>query len=189
MDEAEMLSRELVKADESPRDRALRRGMRLFALLDEALDGTAISTPDTAWLSNPRIAGLVRDAILFWDGDRYHLHRYVVMPNHVHLLFEPLPFRQPSRSREVDEARPWPLGKIMQGLKGYTAREANRIRGRGGTFWQDESYDHWIRDNASYDAVTAYIDLNPVAAGLCQCPEEWPWSSAAGLRTSVEIAE
>jgi putative DNA methylase len=70
----------------------------------------------------------------------------------------------------------------MQGFKGFTAREANRMLGRAGTFWQDESFDHWIREEADYARTVAYIDMNPVVAGLCATPAEWPWSSAADER-------
>jgi hypothetical protein len=65
-------------------------------------------------------------------------------------------------------------------IKGSTAREANRILGRTGMrFWQEESFDHWIRNAEETRRVRTYIEGNPVAAGLVQKPEEWTWSSAA----------
>jgi hypothetical protein len=73
------------------------------------------------------VASLHRGALL----GHYELGAYVVMSNHVHVLL--LPKISPSR--------------VMQSLKGATAREANRVLGRAGeTFWQAESYDHWVRD-------------------------------------------
>ena len=85
------------------------------------------------------------------------------MPNHVHMLILP--------------AVPIPV--LMRWLKGSTARSANRILGRTGQqFWQDESYDHYLRRSSQVDRTIAYIEGNPVAAGLVCSAERWPWSSA-----------
>jgi REP element-mobilizing transposase RayT len=105
------------------------------------------------------------------DGEesmrRYHLHAFVVMPNHVHLLVTP----------HVPAAR-W-LGP----LKGFTAHEANRLLGRDGPFWQGESYDHLVRDEEEFRRIQRYIEWNPVKACLAARPEEFPWSSAAPGRS------
>jgi len=94
----------------------------------------------------------------------YALHAFVVMPNHVHLLITPMVS----------------LSRITNGLKGVTAREANAILHRTGQhFWQGESIDHWVRNPAQFDRIHAYIESNPVSAGLATKPEAWPWSSAA----------
>jgi putative transposase len=70
------------------------------------------------------------------------------------------------------------LARITQSLKGYTAREANRRLGRTGQpFWQDESYDHWVRSEAELVRVVEYIESDPVRSGLTTWPEEWRWSS------------
>jgi REP element-mobilizing transposase RayT len=70
--------------------------------------------------------------------------------------------------------------KITKSIKGFTAREANRIlRRTGERFWQDESYDHWIRNENEWNRIVRYTELNPVAAGLVETPEQWPWSSAS----------
>jgi len=94
----------------------------------------------------------------------YVLESYVVMPNHVHLLLNP----------KV------PVAEITRRLKGPTARDANRVLNRSGKrFWQDESFDHWVRDDAERLRLRSYIESNPVVAGLAKRPEDWPWSSAA----------
>lgn len=81
------------------------------------------------------------------------------MPNHVHLLILP------------KIAAP----KIMRWLKGSTARTANQLLGRTGLpFWQDESYDHWVRGPKEFGGIIGYIEENPVSAGLV----DWRWSSA-----------
>jgi putative transposase len=85
------------------------------------------------------------------------------MPNHVHLLILP---------RVA-------TSKITRWLKGSTARAANRHLGRTGSpFWQDESYDHYLRSPEQMNRTIAYIEHNPVAAGLVDSIERWPWSSA-----------
>ena len=88
------------------------------------------------------------------------------MPNRVHLLVTP----------QVT-ARQW-LGP----LKGFTGHVANRLVGRSGAFWQDESYDHLVRDSQSFERIRHYIEGNPVKAGLAGTPEEfvWPPGRAAG---------
>jgi putative transposase len=64
-------------------------------------------------------------------------------------------------------------------LKGFTAHEANRILGLSGQpFWQDESYDHLVRSDAEFERIRAYIENNPVKAGLVAAAESWQWSSA-----------
>ena len=117
------------------------------------------------WLKQPRIAALVAEAIQIGEGERhfYELDAWVVMPNHVHLLILP----------KV------PVAVLMRWLKGSTARSANLLLGRTGQpFWQDESYDHYARHSIQRDRIIAYIEENPVSAGLVSSAELWPWSSA-----------
>src|ERR1700722_13548321 len=100
-----------------------------FVAHDRILD-RQVSGP--RWLKDSRIADLVASAILIGDLERnfYRLCAWVVMPNHVHLLILPLV----------------PIPVLMRWLKGSTARGANLILGRTGKpFWQDESYDHYLR--------------------------------------------
>jgi REP element-mobilizing transposase RayT len=119
-------------------------------------------------LRRPEIADLVVGALMFFHQQRYLLHEWVVMPNHVHAMF-------------------WPIlnhlvGDIVKSWKQFTSLRANRILGLPGQrFWQPESYDHWIRNDDERARVARYIRNNPVAAGLCVRPEDWPWSSASWL--------
>ena len=84
------------------------------------------------------------------------------MPNHVHLLILPLV----------------PVPVLMRWWKGSTARSANLILGRTGLpFWQDESYDHYLR-SSQLERTARYIEENPVSASLADTAERWPWSSA-----------
>jgi hypothetical protein len=64
-------------------------------------------------------------------------------------------------------------------LKGSTARQANLMLGRTGeAFWQDESFDHRVRDDVALERIVRYVEYNPVGAGLAADPRDWPWSSA-----------
>ena len=132
-----------------------------FLEADQRLDA-AVTGP--RWLGDPEIAGYVEEAIRRGaELGHYALHAYVVMPNHVHILLEP---RVPMR-------------RITGGIKGVSARDANATLARTGKpFWQDESFDHWIRDAAQLERTRRYIERNPVKAGLAKHPEEWLWSSA-----------
>jgi REP element-mobilizing transposase RayT len=95
---------------------------------------------------------------------RYELYAFVIMPNHVHILLEPRA----------------PLAKITNVLKGVAARDANATLGRKGKpFWQDESFDHWVRNSAEFERIRHYIEWNPVNAKLASKPEDWKWSSAS----------
>jgi len=116
------------------------------------------------WLRRPEIAQFVVKQLRQESGRCYELHAFVVMPNHVHLLLTP-----------------WTeLADITRTIKGRSARQANAALGRTGVpFWQDESFDHWIRHPAQFEKVRIYIENNPVRAGLAQRPEQWPFSSAA----------
>jgi REP element-mobilizing transposase RayT len=116
------------------------------------------------WLADPEAAFEVVKSFFWGVGVRYRLWSFVVMGNHVHCLLTP----------NVD------LEKITQGIKGFTAFQINKLqRATGRTFWQDESFDHYARDDDEFHRIIEYIEQNPVVAGLCQTPEQWKWSSAA----------
>ena len=137
---------------------------QLFGKWDTALD-TCATGP--RWLSDAAVAALVADSIRYRDGSVYDLLAFCIMPNHMHLVFTPL---------SDEDGHPYALSKIMQSLKGYTARACNRILGRQGGFWQHESYDHWVRDEAEYQRIVRYVTANPVRAGLADHWEDWPWT-------------
>jgi putative DNA methylase len=131
-------------------------------MMDTVLDK---SSTGPLWLKQSRVARSVVDAIRNGDSvlGYFGLHAFVVMPNHVHLLITPR----------------LPLPRIMNGIKGATARKANCILDRTGKhFWQDESFDHWVRTPIEFERILTYIEWNPVSAGMAAKPEEWPWSSA-----------
>ena len=102
----------------------------------------------------------------------FHLHSYVVMHNHVHVLITPQA----------------PVSKLMQSLKRFTGLEGNRILGvTGQPFWQDESYDRLVRDEREFERIVRYIESNPVNAGLATSAEEFPWSSAGPIDNRPQV--
>ncbi|HOC42246.1 MAG TPA: transposase [Thermoanaerobaculales bacterium] len=115
-------------------------------------------------LGLPRIARVVEFALLHFQGRRYGLHAWCVMPDHVHVLLTPFEDR--------------PLETILHSWKSFTASEANKMLHRVGVFWQRESFDHLVRSPEAFQRFLDYIEANPVAAGLCSVASEWPFSSA-----------
>ncbi|MBI1901810.1 MAG: hypothetical protein HYS13_11955 [Planctomycetia bacterium] len=147
----------------------------VFAEYDDYLD----SNRKIRWLADARVAATIRSNLYHHHGAKYYLLAYCVMPNHVHVLLQPIV----AGARSVADAATQPVGesddghsrlaKIMHSLKSYTAHEANRILKRSGTFWQQESYDHWVRDDGELERIVNYIRANPGRAGLAKQPHEW----------------
>jgi len=115
------------------------------------------------WLRGRDVAELVEKVLLEADGREYRMQAWVVMPNHVHLV-----------------VGVWnmPLAKLVGGWKGKSARLANELLRRSGSFWQVDYFDTLIRDEAHLKRVIRYAEQNPVKAHLVKEAREWPWSSA-----------
>ena len=161
-------------SDDEIAELRLQQHKKLFAKLDSILD-RAETGP--RWLGQTEVAALVEDAILRRFAELYGLWAYVVMVDHLHLLLRPRPIIPPQKGALNAFV---PLKVIAKSIKGYTARDANRILKRTGQhFWQQESFDHWPRDEDEFFRIISYIENNPVKAGLVHRPEEWRWSSAA----------
>src|ERR1700727_2707250 len=98
-----------------------------------------------------------RDAILkhclYDHGKRYNLHAAVIMPDHVHLLLTPL---------RDEQGWPYALPLILKQLKGTSARSINKLSGSGGPIWQEESFDHVLRSQESFEEKLEYLLQNPV---------------------------
>jgi REP element-mobilizing transposase RayT len=142
--------------------RKVARRARLDAWLDAGMGCCALRHPD--------VARYVQDSFLHFHGDRYHLHAWCVMPNHVHVLIQLLS----------------DLASIVQGWKSFTARWILRNGAKlgvevpdGRTLWMREYWDRYVRDENHYRTVVDYIHQNPVKAGLCASAELWRWTSAS----------
>ncbi|NQU11803.1 transposase, partial [bacterium] len=115
-------------------------------------------------LREPAVAQVVMDGFAWLEEQKgWELMAAVVMPNHCHLLLG------------HPQAAPPLLDRDLGVLKGYTARQANRILGRRGHFWMDENFDHWCRSIDKVEATIQYIRENPVKAGLARHAEDWRW--------------
>ena len=124
-------------------------------------------------LREPAIASMVQDTLRFFDGQRYHLRAWVIMPNHVHALFQP-----------IDG---WTVAKAVASWKKFTARRIadQEIGVPRRQIWHREYWDRYMRDEEHFLRAVDYIHRNPVKAGLVARAEEWRWSSAyAGNATT-----
>lgn len=115
-------------------------------------------------LRRAEIATIVEEALFYFDGERYRLLEWSVMPNHVHVLVE----TQPSLA----------LADVVRSWKSFTAKEGNRILGRVGKFWMADYFDRFIRDERHLAAARSYVRANPVKAGLCDGEHQWRFGSA-----------
>jgi len=144
---------------------------RAFVWMDRHLDSTRAGP---RYLAREPIAQAVLTALD--HGVRlghFDLGAWAIMPNHVHLLL--LPRLAPSQ--------------LLKSLKGSSARHANLLLARTGEcFWQAESYDHWVRDEAEWQRIASYIEQNSVRAGLAAHPSDYRWSSAFSSRPIVDTS-
>jgi len=145
--------------------------LRAFqALFSEKIETYLAAGYGGCCLRESEIATVVENALLFFDQERYSLDRYVLMPNHVHLL-----------------VLPWPghdLPAILHSWKSYTANQINRLLRRQGLLWQHESFDHLVRNEEELEHYRRYIDANPVHARLA--PGTYRLGCGRGLRISPE---
>ncbi len=123
------------------------------------------------WLERPEIAHVMSECIERGaEKQHYRIHAYVIMANHVHLLAAP----------KVQ------VPVLLQSLRTESAREANRLLGRTGhPFWHRESVRQPIRNRTELERIRAYVEWNPVKAGLVARPELYAWSSAGGASRSA----
>ncbi|MDA8378822.1 MAG: transposase [Planctomycetia bacterium] len=138
-------------------------GERLQSWLDAGYGSCALMRPD--------IRQVVQDCLLRFEGERLRLHAGVIMPNHVHLLLEPLAGNE--------------LSELLKGIKGASARKANHIlKSTGTAFWMDESYDHIVRSERQYKHFSDYIANNPVKSKL-SADQFWLFQSDSDSNTGI----
>ena len=148
----------------------------IFGRFDRWLD----HKPAVRYLEDRRLAAEIRDSIYHFARERYDVYAYVVMPSHFHWIFRPTEDWVRTLNSDQEARRPREI--IMHTLKLHTATECNRLLGRKGHFWQDESYDHCARNEAELWRIIEYVEMNPVKANYTTSPEEWPFSSAKDRR-------
>ncbi len=134
-------------------DDRLRELNMLLRKAERCLDGGL----GACYMRDLRVARVVAAAVSHFDGKRYRLFAWCVMPNHVHVVFSPLGQHK--------------LGDILHTWKSFSSIEANRVLGRSGAFWQREYFDHLVRHEASLMKIIRYVEENPRRANL----SNWPW--------------
>lgn len=115
-------------------------------------------------LRNPENAAIVANALNHFDGERYRLLAWVIMPNHVHVLAE--------------QIAAYSLSGVVHSWKSFTANEINKLRRSNSPVWAPDYHDRFVRNAEHYEHAVSYIEFNPVKAGLAQRPQDWPHSSA-----------
>ena len=103
------------------------------------------------------VSDLVRDALQHFDEQRYRLFAWCIMPNHVHVVAKLFP--------DIE------LASVLHSWKSFTAKQAGKLVGITGEFWQREYYDHLLRNEAEFLRAVRYVVENPLKAGL----RDWPW--------------
>jgi REP element-mobilizing transposase RayT len=113
-------------------------------------------------LRNPAIAEDVAATLRHFDDRRYRLFAWCVMPNHVHVVVQLLPGQE--------------LAEVIHSWKSFSAKQANTVLGRQGSFWQREYYDHLIRNEGELERSIRYVAENPEKANL----KDWKWVWVCG---------
>jgi len=109
-------------------------------------------------LTDPALAQAIFDSAKFYEAKaRWHITLFLVMPDHLHAL--------------LSFARNESMSEVIRGWKRFHAR-MNRV------IWQERYFDHRLRADERGEQLSVklnYIRQNPVVAGLCARPEDWPW--------------
>ncbi len=150
----------------------VRKWKQAFVVREQWLD----HRPAARHLEDPQLAIEVESALKYFGGVRYDLLAWVVMPSHVHWVFRPLDSWILSLGNEVESRSP--RERIQHSINRHAAKRCNHLLVKQGSFWQRESYDHWIRDDDELHRIVDYIHANPVVAGLVARPELYRFSSA-----------
>jgi REP element-mobilizing transposase RayT len=130
---------------------------RLAYLFSEKVERFLDESHGECLLKKPPVAEIVAKTLQFFEGERYTLHAWCVMPTHVHIVVEPAHDHQ--------------LQKIVHSWKSFTSHRINEMLERKGKLWRHEAYDHIIRSEKEYRFQLSYVLYNPAKAGL----KNWPW--------------
>ncbi|MEX2579141.1 MAG: class I tRNA ligase family protein [Verrucomicrobiales bacterium] len=160
----------LARAKEQDRELTRAEAMELRELHSERVEAFLDQGRGECVLEDAAAAAAVEEALRFFDGERYRLIAWCVMPNHVHAVVQPMEGNS--------------LESVLHSWKSFTANSVNKALGRSGKLWQDESYDHLIRDEDDLRNQVSYVLRNPEVAGL----GDWKWVGAAASEASAAEA-
>jgi len=142
--------------------------IELHRLYSEKIESFLDAGHGECLLRKPQLTEIVHNALKHFDGERYKLIAWAVMPNHVHVILRPLAGHE--------------LPEIVHSWKSFTSKQISRRLDRQGSLWMDEYYDHLIRDEDDFRNQVDYVLANPEKAGL----QDWPW---CGMRDSISDEE
>ena len=157
----------IATARQMNRELSPSEGTRLKRLFSEQIERHLDAGTGERLLGKPGAAAIVTDALKHFDGQRYDLLAWCVMPNHVHGMLRPCEGHR--------------LSDILHSWKSFTATRINRLLGRTGRLWQREYYDHLIRDEREFGRIIQYVLQNPAKAGL----KRWPWVGMHGTEQAI----
>jgi putative transposase len=115
---------------------------------------------------NAKERSITLEAVRFWDSSKWIIYAAVILPDHVHLLSQPL---------ATGEGGFFNLAEIIHSVKSFSAQKITQNRGVKGTIWQDERYDRIVRDEAEFLEKWQYIRNNQVKMALAPTSEDYPW--------------
>ena len=141
-----------------------RRMLPHYQKANRAIFVTFCKNDSTPFSSEAR--DVILECCLKGNGTKFHLHAAVIMPEHVHLLLTPM-----------QNQDGWSIGlpAILKSIKGASARSVNKLTNSAGPVWQEESFDHVLRSQESWEEKLEYIRQNPVRRDLVGRPEDYPW--------------
>jgi Rad3-related DNA helicase/REP element-mobilizing transposase RayT len=153
------VEREAIRARELQQERSLTAVelVRLHKLHEAKVDQLLDRAEGECLLARPEIGALVADAIRYFDAERYQLLAWCLMPNHVHAVLRPFEGHD--------------LPSILHSWKSFTSHAINKAMRRIGPVWQEESYDHLVRDEGDLRHCVNYAWSNPENAGM----DKWDW--------------
>jgi REP element-mobilizing transposase RayT len=161
--ESDLLERR-AKTGQAPKEEAARLRHRVSERVEAYLD----AGHGECLMKDPRVADIVEGAFRHFDGERYRLHAWAVMANHVHTIVEP------SGGRD--------LSTITHSWKSFSTHQANKLIERSGEMWMRESDDQIIRSEASCRWLVRYVLDNPAKGKL----SNWKWFGPCDLGAPTE---
>ena len=135
---------------------------RIRLAFEQTFDRVLDAGYGAAHLADERIARVVVENLMHCAAERYEVLAWCVMPTHVHVVMQMIGDQQ--------------LAAIVHAWKSYTAKRANAILNRSGTFWAREYFDRIVRSPEDLSRTIEYVIRNPVKAGL----RDWPWVGTTG---------
>ncbi len=134
-----------------------RNRSKILAPVNKRIEAILDNGHGSCVLREQEVSSIVINALRFFEGKRYRLFAWCVMPNHVHVVAKLMGGVE--------------LSRVMHSWKSFSAKEINRIIGRSGKLWQSEYFDRSIRNEEHFGRAINYVERNPVKAGL----DGWEW--------------